>query len=84
MNAKSMVSLVGKRFERLDTGRDAELDAVVDAGFGPVLAGGRGPLLGDVAAEQVPVGREAPGDAQRRVAGEGADLDRVLRPRSAA
>jgi hypothetical protein len=77
MNAKSMFAR--QRLERLDTWRDAELDATLDTGLLAVLARDRRPFFGDIATEQVPVCREAARDAQRRVAGERPDLDRVAR-----
>ena len=63
--------------QRLDRGRDAQLDLVVDAGALPVLPGDGGPLLVDVAAQERAVVRQATGDADRRVPGERPDLDRV-------
>ena len=56
-----------------------QLDAVGDAGALPRAPGDRGPLLGHVAAQQPAVGGEPARDAQRRVAGERADLDRRAR-----
>ena len=52
---------LGQGGQRLGGRADLERDAVGDAGPLPVAAGGRGPLLADVAAEQVAVGRAARG-----------------------
>ena len=65
----------GQRPEGLEGGGDHEVDAVVDAGHGPVPAGDVGPLGGDVAAQQAPAGGERTGDGERGEAGEGAHLD---------
>src|SRR5262249_29568911 len=63
-----------------DGRRDLQLDPVPHAGALPVAARDRGVLLADVAAEQLSVGRQTSRDADRGVAGERADLDRVPRP----
>ena len=56
---------------------DAQLDPVRDPGLLPVSPCDRRPLLADVAAEQPPAVGQAAGQADRRVAGEGTDLDGV-------
>ena len=77
MNARSIVSVVGQRAERVGAGRDLQLDAVGDAGASPTPGA---PIAvhssRHVAAEQPAAVGEAARDAQRRVAGERADLDR--------
>ena len=80
MKARSKRCVGGQRGEGLERGCDAQVDAVGHAGERPVLAGDRGPLLADVAADQRAVGAEAASDAERRVAGERADLDGVRAP----
>jgi 3-hydroxyisobutyrate dehydrogenase len=72
------VELLGarQRAERVDGGAQSQLDLVRQARLLPVLPGQRGPFLVDVAAGQVAVIGEPPGDADRRVAGERAHLDR--------
>ena len=67
--------LVGQRAQRVDGRAEPQLDPVGQARLLPVLPGHRGPLLADVATEQVSPGGQATSNADRGVAGEGADLD---------
>ena len=66
--------------ERLDRGRDGELDAVVDVGALPRVPTDRRPLLAHVAAQQRAAVGEPTRDAQRRVPGERADLHHAADP----
>ena len=68
---------VGQRRQGLGGGADADFDAIGDAGVLEVARGDLGELLAELAAEQAPGGLEAAGDADRRVAGERADLERL-------
>ena len=68
----------GKRPQRLDRRCDAKVDAVGHTRLLPVAASDGGPLLAHVAADEPAAGRKPTGDAQGRVAGEGADLDGQL------
>ena len=75
MNATSNASSSGQRAQRVERRAEAQLDPVGEPGLLPVLARDRRPLLADVAAQQPPAGAEPAGDADGRVAGEGAHLD---------
>src|SRR6185436_18629962 len=55
---------------------EAELDPIGEAGLLPVAACNAGPFLAHVAAEEASSWREAAGNGDGAVAGEGADLDR--------
>ena len=57
--------LCGKRSQRLDRGRDLQLDAIVDAATLPAFARDRRPLFADVAAQQRPPARAASDGARR-------------------
>ena len=65
MKARSKTSSFGSAAQRLDRGADLQLDLVRDAGLLPVRAADRGPLLGDVAAEQASVVGQPARGAQR-------------------
>ncbi len=80
MNAKSNASRSGKSPQRVGGGADADLDPVGDARVGEVRGGDLGVLLGKLAGDQPSAGREPAGDADRRVAGEGAELERLAHP----
>ena len=75
--------VVGQGAEGLDGRGDGQLDAIVEPGAGPGLAGDARPLLAHVAADQPAARHEAPGDAHRRRAGERAHLHRERRLREA-
>ena len=68
-----------QRVERLERRREPEVDAVGDAGLGPVAPRDRRPLLGDVAAHDRAVRRHRQCHDQRGVAGERPDLEAALR-----
>ena len=67
-----------KRSERLEGGPELQLDAVVHPCCLPGVASYRGPLLAQIAAEQMALRAEAPCDGQGGVTREGAELDRLL------
>ena len=71
--------LLGELRERLDGRADLHGHAVLEAGARDVAARDLGELLADLEAGQATVFRQAAGDADRAVAGEGADLDRDAR-----
>ena len=77
MKAKSKGSRSGSAAQRLERRADPELDPVGDPGLLEVGRGDRGVLLGELAGDQPAAGREPAGDADRRVAGEGAELERL-------
>jgi LacI family transcriptional regulator len=67
--------LVRQRAQRVDGRAESQLYPVREARLLPVLPGHRGPLLVDVTAQQASAVRQPPGNADRGVPGEGADLD---------
>jgi LacI family transcriptional regulator len=67
--------LIGQRAQRVDGRAEPQLYPVREARLLPVLPGYRGPLLVDVTAHQPSAVRQPPGNADRGVPGEGADLD---------
>jgi LacI family transcriptional regulator len=67
--------LIRQRAQRVDGRAESQLYPVREARLLPVLPGHRGPLLVDVAAHQPSAVRQPPGNADRGVPGEGADLD---------
>jgi branched-chain amino acid transport system ATP-binding protein len=67
---------IGKRAQRVHGRAEPQLYPVREPRLLPVLPRDRGPLLVDVAADQPPAPAQPPGDADRGVAGKGADLDR--------
>jgi LacI family transcriptional regulator len=67
--------LVRQRAQRVDGRAESQLYPVREARLLPVLPGHRGPLLVDVTAHQPSAVRQPPGNANRGVPGEGADLD---------
>src|SRR5271156_3330502 len=65
----------GQRLQRLGGGGPLERYFVRDAGALPIAAPEAGPFFVDVAAQQLTVGGQCSGHAQRAVAGERADFD---------
>ena len=69
---------LGQLAKRLGGRAGDDLDAIGNAGGLEVARGRLRVLLGELEAEQAPGRGEAAGDRDRRVAGEGADLERLL------
>ena len=73
------VLALGQLAKRLGGGAGDDLDTVGDAGRLEVARRRLGVLLGELEAEQAAGRRQPAGDRDRRVAGEGPDLERLLR-----
>ena len=69
--------LLDQRRQGLLCRRQAQTDARGDARLLPIAPCDPGPLLADVAGHQLAALRQRRGDAERAVAGEGADLERA-------
>jgi hypothetical protein len=78
MNAMSGLSARQQRVERLQRRCQAQINALGQARLVPVGARDGGPLVAQVATQQLPPWRQCTGHADRAVTGEGADLDDPL------
>jgi hypothetical protein len=73
-------AVADQRIQCVEGRRDAQVDALPDAGLAPVRFRHRGPLGADVTAHDAARGRQRRGHRKRAVAGEGADLEDLFRP----
>jgi hypothetical protein len=61
--------------ERLERGSNPQINAILEAGLGPIPARDRRVLIGDVSAHHAAVVWQSETDGERAVAGERANLD---------